>query len=92
MEIRQAEGAREYGELGFLGNDMILFIQEELVDMANYARFLYMKLVILKEQALESGIDITSSVVTDLQQTDELPDDPPSFTPSSKVFGLLSDT
>jgi len=91
METRQNEGAREYGELAFLGNDMVQFIQEELVDMANYARFLFMKLTILKEQALEGGIDITSSVVEGVQQSDELPAAPSPFIASSEVFGLLQE-
>ena len=62
---------------------------EELADLANYARFLYIRLRIMEEQAREGGIDLTSSLTGEIQQPDELPDGAPTFTPKSEVSGFL---
>jgi|TARA_Y100000310_G_scaffold343321_1_gene450399 hypothetical protein len=41
-------GVKEYGETGFIENDIWQYAKEELVDLANYARFLYFKISALE--------------------------------------------
>jgi hypothetical protein len=85
QEQRQQGGAAQYGELAFLKNPLPQFIIEEVVDLANYARFLYIRLRLLEIAANESGIDLTAGVVGDVQLIDKLPFGPSSFTPTENV-------
>ena len=58
---RHDHGAAEYGALTFLENDTIRMMCEELADTANYARYHFIKLMLLQEQFLAenpSKIDI----------------------------------
>lgn len=82
---RQEVGAKEYGDLAFLKNPLPQFIIEELVDLANYARFLYIRLRLLEVAANESGVDLTAGIVGDIQLIDKLPFGPSSFTPTEGV-------
>lgn len=41
-------GAQEYGPFTFLENDVIRMMAEELVDIANYARMQFVKLMIMQ--------------------------------------------
>ena len=41
-------GVKEYGETGLIENDIWQYAKEELVDLANYARFLYFKISALE--------------------------------------------
>lgn len=47
---RHREGAEEYGQLTFLGNDVVRMMMEELADTANYCRYQFVKLMFLQEQ------------------------------------------
>lgn len=47
---RHNAGAKEYGPLTFLENDVIAMMCEELADLANYARMQFIKLLIIQEQ------------------------------------------
>ena len=42
-------GKRDYGSLGFVKNDVWTMAKEEVVDLANYARFLYYKISAIEE-------------------------------------------
>ena len=57
---RLRAGAEEYGEFAFLGNDVAVMLQEELLDIANYARFMYIKIGLLNafvsQRAMETGL------------------------------------
>ena len=47
---RHVAGQQEYGEFTFLQNDVIRMMCEELADTANYARYQFIKLMILQER------------------------------------------
>ena len=87
---RHEQGAKEYGPLNFLKVDLPEFIYEEMADIANYARFLFIRVRLLEEEALESGIDLSAGTAGEVQQTDELPPDSTPFVAKSEVSGFLS--
>ena len=84
-QARHDQGSEEYGELGFLDHDMYGMIYEELADAANYLRFQFIKLRILEEQQIASGIDLTSGTFEQVRVENELSDGTPSFSPSEEV-------
>lgn len=45
---RHIAGAKEYGVVTFLGNDVIRMMMEELADTANYCRMQFIKLMMLQ--------------------------------------------
>ena len=47
---RHQEGAQEYGEITFLGNDVVRMLLEELADTANYCKMQAVKLIILQSR------------------------------------------
>lgn len=47
--IRHQGGQQEYGVTTFLYNDVIRMMCEELADTANYARYQFIKLMLLQE-------------------------------------------
>jgi len=47
---RHKVGAEEYGQLTFLGNDVVRMMMEELADTANYCRYQFIKLMFLQEK------------------------------------------
>ena len=69
--------------------DLPEFIVEEIADLANYARYLYIRVRILQEAALEGGIDLSAGITGGVQQEDELPFSPSTFVPQSEISGLL---
>lgn len=46
---RHEAGAKEYGVITFLGNDVIRMMAEELADTANYCRMQFIKLMMLSQ-------------------------------------------
>lgn len=89
---RHDEGAQEYGELNFLRVDLPQFIYEELADIVNYSRFLYIRLRIIEEAARERGLDISASLAKEEGQDNEVPFGPSSFVSSEKISGFLPDS
>jgi hypothetical protein len=55
---RHEMGAKQYGPVAFLQNDMITFISEELADICNYSKYMYVKLRLFEEM-YESSLDST---------------------------------
>lgn len=54
-------GAKEYGPTGFLQADTLRMAMEEVIDLANYARYTYIRLALLKEgfqeeQEISTGV------------------------------------
>lgn len=47
---RHAKGASEYGEITFLGNDVLRMMLEELADTVNYCRMQAVKLMLLQSR------------------------------------------
>lgn len=46
---RHAMGAKKYGEGTWQDNDLARMMQEEIVDLANYARYAFIKVALLAE-------------------------------------------
>ena len=84
-------GAEEYGPTKFLENDLVEFALEEMADFANYARYLYVRMRLLQEAALEGGIDLSAGITGGVQQEDELPLGPSTFIPQSEISGFLQE-
>jgi hypothetical protein len=61
---RYAEGAKRYGQLTFLENDVVRMMLEELADTANYCQMQAVKLMILQER-LEAGMQQEGLVAGD---------------------------
>ena len=55
---RLADGAKEYGPTAFVNADVFQMAKEELVDLSNYARFLYYKLSALELQITQLEEDV----------------------------------
>lgn len=89
-EERQTEGAETYGPIAFLRNDMLQYMLEELADLSNYARFMYIKLRLLEEMANARGIDMSAGSVGEVRIDHEVPFGPTAFTGVSEIFNLLS--
>jgi hypothetical protein len=53
---RHEMGAEKYGPVNFLGIDSVEMMIEEVCDLANYARYTYIKLRILQE-SLKKQLD-----------------------------------
>ena len=86
---RSIEGAETYGQYAFLENDMFQYMLEEIADLANYARFTYIKLRLMEETARESGIDMSPSPLGEIRTDHEVPLGASAFTPQHKVSGFL---
>ena len=82
-------GAEEYGPINFLKVDLPEFIVEELADLANYARFLYIRIRLLQGVALEGGIDLSAGAVEQVQSEDELSSGPSTFIPEHEISQFL---
>lgn len=52
---RLAMGEEEYGEYNFLSANVIEMAKEEVIDLANYAQFIYYKLCMLEEDMKDVG-------------------------------------
>jgi hypothetical protein len=65
MAERHEAGAEEYGQLTFLGNDVVRMMLEELADVANYCRMQAVKLMVLQDtleqEMRERGISTESA-------------------------------
>lgn len=46
---RHEAGAAEYGQMTFIGNDVVRMMMEELADTANYCRMQFIKLMFLQD-------------------------------------------
>lgn len=88
---RHNAGAQEYGELGFLGNDLVQYALEEVADLANYARFLYIRIRILQEVARERGLDLSASLLKEGGDVNSVSYGPAAFSTSEEVSGFLPD-
>ena len=88
---RHNTGADEYGPLIFLNVNLPEFIYEEMADIANYARFLYIRVRLLEETARESGFDLSAAFAGEVREENEVSFGASSFVPRNKVPGFLSD-
>jgi hypothetical protein len=61
---RHEAGAVEYGTLTFVGNDVIRMMMEEMADTANYARYQYIKLMLLQNFLVEKLTELGVTEIT----------------------------
>ena len=90
-ELRHNIGAEEYGALNFLEVNLPEFIYEEMADIANYSRFLYIRIRLLEELARERGIDLSAAFVGEVRDEDEVSFGTASFVSRDKVSEFLPD-
>ena len=90
-EVRHNEGAKEYGSLNFLNVNLPEFIYEEMADIANYTRFLYIRVRLLEELANERGIDLSAAFTGEVREDDNVSFGTASFIPQDKVSEFLPD-
>jgi len=88
-EERQSEGAQTYGPVAFLRNDMFQYMMEELADLANYARFTYIKLRLMEEMANARGVDMSAGSIGEVRIDHGVPFGFAAFTGISEIFNLL---
>jgi len=88
---RHEAGAVEYGPINFLGVDLPTFIYEEMADIANYARYIYIRMRLLEEYARENGIDMSAPFTGEVREPDEVSFGSSSFVPSREVPRVLPD-
>lgn len=65
---RHMDGAAKYGAFAFMGKDMIREAGEELADLANYARYAYIKLRLMELTITENQAEFDAwrqSMVTE---------------------------
>lgn len=88
-QMRHEMGAQQYGELNFLNVDLFRYAAEEIADLANYSRMLYVKLRTIEELLNASGINLSAQLTEEVRSFNPVPSDPSSFIPSSKVSRFL---
>lgn len=89
-QMRHEIGAEEYGDVAFLDAPLIRMAAEELADMANYCRYMYVRLRMMEEYLDASGIDLSASTAEEARGEDEIPLGIASFIPGKKIQGFLS--
>ncbi len=89
-EVRHNTGADEYGAFNFLNVNLPEFIYEEIADIANYARFLYIRVRLLEETAREHGFDLSAAFTREVRE-DAVPSSTTTFVPRNKVSEFLPD-
>ena len=90
QQLRHVDGSKEYGEVAFLTAPLVRMAAEELADLCNYARYMYIKLRLVEEFLSASGIDLSAGSLEEVWGTNEIPSGPASFIPREKVQGFLS--
>lgn len=90
-EVRHNTGAEEYGPLNFLNVDLPKFMYEEMADIANYARFLYIRMRLLEETAREGGFNLSAPFTGEVRDEDKLSFGTTSFVPKQEVSEFLPD-
>jgi len=90
-EVRHNTGAEEYGSLNFLNVDLPTFMYEEMADIANYARFLYIRMRLLEETAREGGFNLSEPFTGEVRDDNEVSFGASSFVPRDKISEFLPD-
>jgi hypothetical protein len=63
---------------------------EELADLANYARYMYIKLRLIEEFLNASGVDLSTKSAEEVWSDDSVPLGVAQFIPGEKIQGFLS--
>ncbi len=89
-QLRHEVGSEEYGDVAFLTAPLVRMAAEELADLANYSRYMYIKLRMLEERLNASGVDISTGASEEVWSEDQVPLGVASFIPGEKIQGFLS--
>ena len=87
--LRHEVGAEEYGEVAFLKAPLVRMAAEELADLCNYARYMYIKLRIMEDTLDAGGIDLSAELVEEVWDDNQIPLGAASFIPGEKVQGFF---
>ncbi len=90
IELRHETGAEEYGDVAFLTAPLVRMAAEELADLANYARYMYIKLRLMEETLNASGVDLSTGTSEEVRDEDQVPLGVAAFIPREKIQGFLS--
>lgn len=88
-QIRHEVGAEEYGPVAFLKAPLIQMAAEELADMSNYCRYMYVRLRLLEEELNARGIDLSASSAEEIRSVNEVSPDSSKFIPAEEIQGFL---
>ena len=88
-QLRHEAGAEEYGSVTFLKAPLVRMAAEELADMANYCRYMYIRLRLIEEELNARGIDLSASSAEEVRLANEVSSDPTAFIPAEKVQGFF---
>lgn len=88
-QVRHETGAEEYGSVAFMTAPLFSMAAEELADLSNYARYMYVKLRSIEEALIASGFDLSTLTTEEVWQSDEVPPDSSAFVPSEDLQGFL---
>jgi len=89
-QLRHETGAEEYGDVAFLTAPLIRMAAEELADMSNYCRYMYVRLRMMEDLLNASGIDLSTSTSEEIWGDNQVPLGAASFIPGEKIQGFLS--
>ena len=89
-QLRNEDGEKEYGHANFLKVPLIRYAAEELADMANYCRFMYIKLRLMEETLNASGADLSAGTSEEVWDENQVPLGVAAFIPREKIQGFLS--
>ncbi len=89
-QLRHEAGGEEYGDVAFLSAPLVRMAAEELADMSNYCRYMYVKLRMMEEFLDASGIDLSTGPAQEVWGEDQVPLGIASFIPGEKIQGFLS--
>ena len=88
-QSRHVDGAKEYGPLNFLKAPLLQMAAEELADMTNYCRYMYVRLRLMEETLNASGIDLSTSTAEEVRLANEVPLGTTAFIPGAEVQRFL---
>lgn len=89
-QIRHDTGAEEYGPIAFLDAPLFRMAAEEVADLANYSRYLYIRLRVLEEVLRARGIDLSASSPEEIRGEDALSFGASAFISAEEIQGFLS--
>jgi hypothetical protein len=89
-QLRHEAGAEEYGDVAFLTAPLIRMAAEELADMSNYCRYMYIKLRMMEEYLDASGADLSAGTAEEIRGDDSVPFGAAEFISAEKIQGFLS--
>lgn len=89
-QLRHETGSEEYGDVAFLQAPLIRMAAEELADMSNYCRYMYVRLRLMEEYLNASGVDLSAGTPEEVWGDNKVSLGSAEFIPAEKIQGFLS--